>query len=94
MLVLSRKAKQRIIINENIELIVIAVDGDRVRLGFKAPNDVVIHREEVHRRIKSESRGADLDMAVVLPRAAMVSASLKQAGIRQHEKSNRADCKK
>ena len=69
MLVLSRKAKQRIIINENIELIVGGVDGDRVRLGFKAPNDVVIHREEIHRRINAESRGRDLDTAAVLPGA-------------------------
>jgi carbon storage regulator len=61
MLVLSRKANERIIINENIELVVVAVNGERVRLGFNAPNDVAIHREEVHRRIKSESRGGDLD---------------------------------
>ena len=59
MLVLSRKANQRIVIGENIELVVVAVTGGRVKLGFNAPNDLSIHREEVHRRIHSKSRDAD-----------------------------------
>lgn len=58
MLVLSRKANQRIMIGENIELIVVAVDSDRVKLGFNAPSEVRIHREEVHRRIQSENGAA------------------------------------
>lgn len=58
MLVLSRKAKQRIVIGENIELVVFAVIGDRVKLGLNAPRNVQIHREEVHRRIQSENGAA------------------------------------
>ena len=54
MLVLSRKTKQRIVIGPDIELIVVAVSGDRVKLGFKAPHDVPIHREEVRRRLEAE----------------------------------------
>ena len=59
MLVLSRKAKQRIVIGENIELIVVAVSGDRVKLGFNAPKEVQIHREEVYERIQAERQGAE-----------------------------------
>ena len=55
MLILSRKPNQRIVIDNNIELVVVAVSGDRVKLGFSAPADVPIHREEVQRRIESES---------------------------------------
>lgn len=58
MLVLSRKANQRIVIGKNIELVVVAVSGDRVKLGFNAPREVPIHREEVHRRIQSENAAA------------------------------------
>ena len=94
MLILSRKAQERIIINENIELIVVAVNGERVRLGFNAPNDVPIYREEVHRRIKSESHGGDSDTAAVLPSAEIVLADLKQVAIGEHEHSRRAGCKK
>lgn len=51
MLVLSRKEGERIVIGENIELTVVAVHGNRVKLGFRAPDEVSIHREEVSRRI-------------------------------------------
>lgn len=58
MLVLSRNAQQRIFINDNIEVVVIAVHGGSVKLGFTAPSDVSIHREEVRLRIQSECRDA------------------------------------
>ena len=61
MLVLGRKATQRIVIDDNIELVVVAISGDRVKLGFNAPSDVQIHREEVYRRIQSEDGAADCD---------------------------------
>jgi len=48
MLVLSRKKDEKIIIGGNIELMVIDIDKDRVRIGIEAPRDVVVDREEVH----------------------------------------------
>ena len=51
MLVLSRKKGERIVIGENIELTVVEVCGNRVKLGFRAPDDVSIHRQEVAQRI-------------------------------------------
>ena len=53
MLVLNRKAGQRMVIGENIELAVVTVSGNRVRLGFDAPSDVQIRRAEVQQRIQS-----------------------------------------
>ena len=61
MLVLSRKENQRIVIGENSELVVVALSGDRVKLGFNAPRDVQIHREEAYRRIHSENGAAAAD---------------------------------
>jgi carbon storage regulator len=52
MLVLSRKTNERIIIGDDIELTVVSISGDRVKLGFNAPANVPIHREEVKRRIE------------------------------------------
>ena len=53
MLVLSRKSGQTIVLPElNIELTVLDLRGDRVRIGISAPPDVRIHREEVWRRIQ------------------------------------------
>ena len=52
MLVLSRKQNERIFIGDNIEITVVEVRGDRVKLGFNCPPDVPIHREEIYRQIR------------------------------------------
>ncbi len=51
MLVLSRKPKESIRIGADIEVVVLEVHGDRVKLGFAAPAEVPIHRGEVYERI-------------------------------------------
>ena len=54
MLVLSRKRGERIMIGNNIELMIMDVRGGTVRLGLDAPKEVAIHREEVFRRVQDE----------------------------------------
>ncbi len=51
MLVLSRKKGERIVIGGNIEVTVVGVRGNCVRLGFRAPDEVAIHREEIFQQI-------------------------------------------
>lgn len=53
MLVLSRKLGEGIVIGREIEVTVLEVRGDRVRLGFNAPREVTIHRGEVQERIEA-----------------------------------------
>jgi carbon storage regulator len=53
MLVLSRKPNERIVIADDIEIVVIAVQGDRVKLGFTAPDRVRIQRAEILQRIRA-----------------------------------------
>jgi carbon storage regulator len=55
MLVLSRKSGERIVIGENIEIKVVDIRGNQVRLAIEAPRDVSIHRQEIYRRIEGES---------------------------------------
>lgn len=57
MLVLSRKKNERIVIGENVVITVVEVRGDRVRLGIEAPQEVPIHRSEVHAAIRKEQSG-------------------------------------
>ncbi len=52
MLVLSRKQDEKIIIGDNISLMVISIQGDKVRIGIEAPKNVSIHRQEVYEAIK------------------------------------------
>lgn len=54
MLVLSRKKSERIMIGDDITLMVIEVRGETVRIGISAPPDVKVHRQEVAERIKNE----------------------------------------
>lgn len=54
MLVLSRKQDEKIIIGDSITLMVVSIQGDKVRLGIEAPKEVTIHREEVYRAIQDE----------------------------------------
>lgn len=56
MLVLSRTKDESIIIGDDIEVMVVDVRGDKVRLGIRAPKDVSVHREEVYERIQEEKR--------------------------------------
>ena len=58
MLVLSRKKDQSIVIGDNIEITILEVQGDQVRLGIAAPKDVSIHRKEVFLEIKEENKKA------------------------------------
>ena len=56
MLVLSRKCGERIVIGQNIELTVVEVRRNKVRLAVDAPRDVSVHRQEIYRRMHDESR--------------------------------------
>ncbi len=54
MLVLTRKLKQSIMISDDIEVTVLAVQGEKVRLGIQAPADVAVFRNEIYREIAQE----------------------------------------
>ena len=58
MLVLSRKSNESIMIGSNIEIVVLGVEGDTVKLGIRAPREVDIHRKEVYMAIQEENRAA------------------------------------
>ena len=54
MLVLSRKKDEKIVIGDNITIMVIEIRGDKVRLGIEAPREVTVHRQEVYEAIQRE----------------------------------------
>lgn len=58
MLVLTRKKGQSIIIGDNVEVTIIEVNGDQIRVGIKAPNEVSIYRKEVYLEIEEENKKA------------------------------------
>jgi carbon storage regulator len=59
MLVLTRKTNQSIMIGDEIEVTVLAVSRDKIRLGITAPRDVPVFRKEVYLSILREKMSAD-----------------------------------
>ncbi|KOF09881.1 carbon storage regulator [Planococcus glaciei] len=58
MLVLGRKKGESIVIDDNIEITITAIEGDLVRLGISAPKHITIHRKEVYLEIQEENKQA------------------------------------
>lgn len=58
MLVLSRKKDESIMIGDKIELKILSVDGDQVKLGIVAPQNVKVYRSEVYESIQQQNKEA------------------------------------
>ncbi|MCH8492898.1 MAG: carbon storage regulator CsrA [Idiomarina sp.] len=54
MLILTRRVGETLMINDDIKVTVLAVNGNQVKIGIDAPNDVAVHREEIYLRIAAE----------------------------------------
>ncbi len=58
MLALSRKKQEALIINNNIEITILDIKGDQVKIGITAPKDVSIYRKEVYLQIQEANKEA------------------------------------
>lgn len=54
MLVLSRQKDESIVIGDNVEITIVDVRGDKVRLGINAPREISVHRKEIYNAIQKE----------------------------------------
>ena len=55
MLVLTRKIGQSIVIGDDIEVVVLEVRGEQVRIGIRAPKTVSVHRKEIYEQIQTDT---------------------------------------
>ncbi len=58
MLALSRKKNEALIINNNVEVTILEIKGDQVKLGITAPREVPIYRKEVYLQIQESNKDA------------------------------------
>ena len=58
MLALTRKKGESLVINNNIEVTILEIRGDQIKLGISAPRDVSIYRKEVYLQIQEENKAA------------------------------------
>jgi len=56
MLVLSRQRDEMIMIGDDIEIVIVDIRGNKVRIGIKAPTSIGVHRKEVYELIEAEKR--------------------------------------
>lgn len=57
MLILTRRIGETLMIGDDVQIAVLGIKGNQVRIGVTAPEDVPVHREEIYERIKQEQRG-------------------------------------
>ncbi len=58
MLVLARRLNESIMIGDDVEIVIIDIKGDQVKLGIRAPRNVAVHRKEIYQDIKQENIAA------------------------------------
>lgn len=68
MLILSRKLGETVVIDGNIRVKVVRVEGDVVKIGIEAPEEVSIHRQEVYDEIQRSNKEAQTGGRPALPR--------------------------
>lgn len=54
MLILTRKIGESLMVGENVTITVLGVKGTQVRIGVSAPKDIIVHREEIYKKLKME----------------------------------------
>jgi carbon storage regulator len=87
MLVLSRRRDERIFIGDDIEIVIVDIRGEKVRVGINAPRDIAVHRAEL--RTKAD--------ATIEPKSAAAAAALSNAsavahGSRGNSKAHDVSC--
>ena len=69
MLALTRKKGESIIIGDNVEVVILSVQGEQVKVGIIAPRNVTVHRKEIYEQIRAENkesvRNAEVDLTKV-----------------------------
>jgi carbon storage regulator len=79
MLILARKLNERIMIGDSIEISIVDIRGDQVKLGIEAPRQVKVYRHEVFEAIQEENRAAAESSVTELPVFDLLSGAKKAA---------------
>ena len=80
MLVLSRHCEEAIVIGDDVEIVVVDIRGDKVRLGVNAPPRVAVHRKEIYESIRQENAQAASLRGTIASIPGAPSLAMQRAG--------------
>ena len=90
MLVLTRKINEKIVIGDDIEIVLVDITKDQVKIGINAPRNVKVHRWEVYEEIQKENREAaqmpSLDPLANLPMDFLKNLGTKDIVVKKRKK--------
>ena len=66
MLALSRKKGEAIMVGNNVEISILDIKGDQIKIGIQAPKEIPVYRKEVYIRIEEENREAVLNSGIAM----------------------------
>jgi carbon storage regulator len=88
MLVLSRQRDETIMIGDDIEITVVDIRGDKVRLGINAPARIAVHRKEVYEAIRSENqRASQINKSDLAGLRGPIAAAISPGPLRDRDRS-------
>ena len=81
MLILSRKSGESIVIDGNVHVKIVRVEGDVVKLGVEAPQEVPVHRKEVYEEIQASNQQALAQQTTLLSALPKLAGTVKKANL-------------
>ena len=66
MLALSRKKGEAIMVGNNVEISILDINGDQIKIGIQAPKEIPVYRKEVYIQIEEENREAVLNSGIAM----------------------------
>jgi carbon storage regulator len=60
MLILTRRIGESLVIGDNVDLVILGIKGNQIRIGIEAPKDVSVHRREIYNRIKYQKESENI----------------------------------
>ena len=88
MLILARKVHENIMIGDQIEVSIVDIKGDQVKLGIKAPANVKVFRQEVYEAIQAENRAAAMTKPDRIPPLEGILKKNKQENLKNGGKKS------